>query len=139
MHRHQLLLLRRSKLVLNPNSHPDVQSFDLAFGVEHFVQLRERLLLVDGIRFHRVMERFHRVLQLPLQLVKARRGLLNLGAHESLLFRREIQFARVLHDHLWREHRVSQRIMGHQWRTLRRLALRRRPIVWLLGENRRRS
>jgi hypothetical protein len=121
----QLHLLVRRQLVLNPDRHPHMQRFDFTFGIENFAELGQRLLFVDSIRLHGFVQSLHRILQLPLQIVKARRRLLNLVTHKRFLLRREIQFARMLHDHLGRKHRVSQIRRG---RRHTRLYLLRRPV-----------
>jgi hypothetical protein len=124
-------LLVSRQFVLEPDSQLHVQPLDLAFVVQHFVELRQGLLLVDGVLFHRRMQRFHRVLQLPLQFIEARGCLVDLGAHESLLLVSQGQLALMLHDHFRRKHRVTQRI-ARQTRLLRlvRLLTRLVRLLW---------
>src|ERR1041384_183751 len=106
-HRLKFHLLLRRQFVLDPDSHPHVQRLDLAFSVEDFVELGERLLFVYLRRLHRFVQRFHRVLQLPLQFIKARGRALNLAPHELLLFVSQSQLALMLHDHVRWKHSIS--------------------------------
>jgi len=85
-HRLKLRLLFRCKFVLDSNPELHVQAFDLSLAVKHFVELCQRLLLVHWIRFHRFVQSFHGILQLPLQFIETRRSFLNLIPHERLLF-----------------------------------------------------
>ena len=103
-----------------------MQRLNLAFSIQNFVELRERLLFIYLRSLHRCVQRFHRVLQLPLQFVEARGGPLNLAAHELLLLVSQTEFALMLHDHVGRKHRIRQRIVGRQW--LPRLTLRHRTL-----------
>jgi hypothetical protein len=127
-------LLVRGQIIFDPNRHAHVQRFDLTLGVEHFAELRQSLLLIDLRGFHRFMQSFHSVLQLPLKFIEARRGALNLAAHELLLLIRQGQLALMLHDQLGRKHRVAQRViivarrarLSLPFRILRRLRLLRR-------------
>ena len=51
----ELHLLVRRKLVLKSNCQFHVQPLDFTFALEHFVQLREGKLLVDGIALDRLV------------------------------------------------------------------------------------
>ena len=84
-----------------------MDGFDLTFGVQHLVELRHRLLLVDLISFQDLVQRFSRILKLPLKLIEARRGFLDFAAHECLLRVRQRQLALMLHDQVRREHDVA--------------------------------
>ena len=114
-----------------------MQTLDLAFGVEHLVQLCHRLLFVDLRRLHRCVQRFHQILFLPLQLVEARGCALNLAAHESLLLISQTELALMLHDHVRRKHCVGKRIVGRL--RLPHLPLRIWPWrgLWFLGRHQR--
>jgi hypothetical protein len=90
-------------------------ALDLAFTVQHFVELRQRQLLVYRIRLHRFMQCFHGILQLPLQFVEARSRAIDLATHERLLLISQPQFSLMLHYHFWRKHRVGKRIPRHWW------------------------
>jgi hypothetical protein len=105
-----------------------VCALDLAFTVQHFVELRQCQLLVYRIRFHGFVQGFHSILQLPLQLVKARRRAIDLAAHERLLLISQRQFSLMLHHHLWREHRIAKRIHWRRWWLW--LLLRPWPLRW---------
>jgi hypothetical protein len=80
---------------------------DLALTVEHFVELRQRQLLVHRIRFHRFVQGLQSILQLPLEIVKARRGTIDLATHECLLIIGQRQLSLMLHHHVWRKHHVA--------------------------------
>jgi hypothetical protein len=124
----QFHLLIRRQLVLDANRHPHVQGLYLAFRVEHFAQLGQRLLLVNLGALHGFVQRFHRVLQLPLELIETRGRALNLAAHESLLIVGQRQLALMLHDHLRRKHVVRQRIVrrpGCTWLHLLAITINR--------------
>jgi hypothetical protein len=110
-------LLIRRQLVLKTNCQLHVQAFDFTFALEHFVQLRQGELLVDGIGLDRLVQRLHLVLQLPLKLVEARCRSLNLSAHEYLLIFSQRQFALMLHDHVRREDRITEGVR-RRWRFL---------------------
>src|SRR5258707_15697459 len=125
-HRLQLRLLFLSQFVLDPNRQLHVRALDLAFTVQHFVELRQRQLLVHRIRFHGFVQGLQSVLQLPLEIVGARRGTIDLAAHERFLFIGQRQFSLMLQHHLWRKHYVAERIH-------RRMRWLCRPCrLWLL-------
>jgi hypothetical protein len=113
----ELHLLIRRQLVLQTNRQLHVQTLDFTFALEHFVQLREGKLLVDGIALDRLVQRFHLVLQLPLKFVEARRRALNLCAHECLLIVSQRQFALMLHDHIGWKDRITEGVR-RRWRFL---------------------
>jgi hypothetical protein len=113
----ELYLLVRRQLVLKTNCQFHVQALNFAFALEHFVQLREGELFVDGIALDGLVQRFHLVLQLPLKFVEARRRSLNLAAHECLLIVSQRQFALMLHDHIGRKDRITERVRW-RWRLL---------------------
>jgi hypothetical protein len=123
----ELCLLIRRQLVLQTNRQLHVQTLDFTFALEHFVQLREGKLFVDGIALDRLVQRFHLVLQLPLKFVEARRRSLNLCAHECLLIVSQRQFALMLHDHIGWKDRITERVRW-RWRLLS-LPLRRRRLL----------
>jgi len=129
-HRLQLRLLFRRQLVLDANRQPKMQLLDFAFRVQDLVELRQRQTLVHRIRFHGFVQDFHSILHLPLQIVKARRGSIDLTLYERLLFVGQRQLSLMLHHQLWREHRIAERIMGRPW-WLRSLSRLWRP--WPLG------
>ena len=72
-------------MILDANVHRHVDCFDLSFGVKDLVKLGHRLLLVDLVSFHNLVQRFRGVLKLPLKLVEARRGALDFATHVCLL------------------------------------------------------
>jgi hypothetical protein len=109
----ELHLLIHRQLVLKTNCQLHVQTLDFTFALEHFVELREGELLVDGIAFDRLMQRFHLVLHLPLKFVEARRRALNLSAHKCLLIVSQREFALMLHDHIGWKNRITERV---RWR-----------------------
>jgi hypothetical protein len=126
-HSLKLQLLFRRQFVLETDSQFHVQPFYLSLVVEDLVELSQCLLLVHRYLFHGCVQRFHRILQLPLQLIEARGGLVDFSAHESFLVVSEGQFALMLHDHLWRKHRVTERVT----RSTRRLwRFRLRGWLW---------
>jgi hypothetical protein len=102
-------------LILDAYCHPHVQGLDFTFGVQHFVELRQRQLFVDLITLHGFVQRFHGVLKLPLKFIKAIGGALLLVPHECLLRIGESQLALMLHDHVQRKHVTRQRIVGRPW------------------------
>src|SRR6185436_17721574 len=110
----ELYLLIRRQLVLQTNRQFHMQTLDFTFALEHFVQLREGKLFVDGIALDRLVQHFHLVLQLPLKFVEARRRSLNLSAHECLLLVSQRQFALMLHDHIGRKDRITEGVLW--WR-----------------------
>jgi hypothetical protein len=114
-HRLQFHLLIRRQLILDSNRHGHVQRFDFTFSVQHFVELRQRQLLVDLITLHGFVQGFHGVLELPLKLIEAHGCALSLAPHERLLRISESQLALMLHDHFRRKHVVRQRIAGRPW------------------------
>jgi len=118
----QLHLLVRRQLVLNPDRHPHMQRFDFTFGIENFAELGQRLLFVALIRLHGFVQSFHRILQLPLQLVEARCRPIDLGPHERLLIIGQPQLSLMLHHHIRREDGITERIRW--WRRWLRLPLR---------------
>src|SRR5882672_2755045 len=132
-HSAEFRLLFRRQLVLEANAQAEMEVFDLTLRIQHLVELGQGLLFVDGIRFHYLVQRFHGVLKLPLQLEEARRRFLNLTAHEGLLFVGESDFARVGHDQLRRKHHIAQWI-HRGYRRHRRARRRRRSCIlwWLL-------
>src|SRR5439155_2470738 len=98
---HQLVyfgLLFRRQFVFERDGQAKMQPLDFPFRIQHFVELSQRLLFVDRIRLHKLVQRLHRILHLPLQFIEACRRPLNLSAHESLLLLRKIEFTRVSHD-----------------------------------------
>jgi hypothetical protein len=116
-----------------------VRALYLALVVQHFVELRQRQLFVHRTRFHSFVQGLHRILQLPLQFVKARRRAIDLGPHERLLIIGQSQLTLMLHHHLWREHRIAQRI---HWRTRRlslTIGLGLLRLIRLLGRYQRRA
>jgi hypothetical protein len=125
----QLRLLIRSQFVLDTNRQFHVRALDLAFTVQHFVELRQRQLLVYRIRFHGFVQSLHSILQLPLQLVKARGGAIDLATHERLLVISQRQLSLMLHHHLGREHRITEGIHRRRWWLW--LLLRPWPLRWL--------
>jgi len=86
LHCLKLRLLFGRKFVLDSNGELHVQAFDRSLAIKHFVELRHRLLLVHRVSFHRFVQSFHGILQLPLQFIETRRSFLNLIPHERLLF-----------------------------------------------------
>src|ERR1043166_1019026 len=128
-HHLQFLLLVRSEFVLNANRHAHVQHFDLALSVEHLAELRQGLLFIYLRRLHRFVQRFHRILQLPLQLIEARRRALNLAAHKLFLVVGQTKLALMLHDHLRRKHGVVQRLGRRRWPRLSHLILTRCALL----------
>jgi hypothetical protein len=122
----ELHLLIRRQLILETNRQLHVQAFDFTFTLEHFVQLREGELLVDGIALDRLVQRVHLILQMPLKLIEARRRSLNLSTHEYLLIFSQSQFALMLHDHIGRKDRITE---GVRWRwRFSSLTLKRRLL-----------
>ncbi len=119
----QFGLLFRRQFVFERDGQSKMQPLDFSFRIQHFVELSQRLLLVNRIRLHKRVQRFHRILHLPLQFIEACRRLLNLRAHESLLLLRKIEFTRVAHDQFRGKHDVTQRIHRRRW-LLRRLLSR---------------
>jgi len=112
----QLCLLFRGQFVLNPDCQFHVSAFDLAFTVQHFVELRQRQLLVYRTRLHGFAQGLHGVLQLPLEFVEARRRPIDLTTHERLLIISQRQFSLMLHHHLRWEHHIAERIhRGTRW------------------------
>jgi len=43
-----------------------MEAFDLTLSIQHLVELGQGLLFIHLIGFHCLMQRFHRVLELPL-------------------------------------------------------------------------
>jgi hypothetical protein len=111
----QLRLLVGRQFVLDPNRQLHVSVFDLALTVEDLIELRQRHLLINGTGLHCFVQRFGRILQLPLELVKACRGAIDFSAHVGLLLISQTQFSLMLHDHLRREHRIRKRV-SRRWR-----------------------
>jgi hypothetical protein len=126
----QLCLLVGRQFVLDPDCQLHVRVFDLALAVENLIELRQRHLLINGTGFHCFVQCFRRVLQLPLELVKARRGAIDFSAHVGLLLISQTQFSLVLHHHLRREHRVRKRVS--RWWRWWLLLLWRSWLRWLL-------
>jgi hypothetical protein len=77
-HSLKLQLLFGGQFVFEPDGQFHVQALNLPFVLEHFVELRQCLLLVYRALFHGCLQFFHRVLKLPLQLVEAGGGLVDL-------------------------------------------------------------
>jgi hypothetical protein len=92
-----------------------VSVFDLALAVEDLIELRQRQLFINRTGFHCFVQRFSRVLQLPLELVKTGRGAIDFSAHVGLLLIRQTQFPLMLHHHLGREYHIAQRIHRRRW------------------------
>jgi hypothetical protein len=103
--------------------------FDLAFAVEDLIKLRQCQLLINRTGFHCFVQRFRRVLQLPLEFVEARRGAIDLPTHVCLLLISQPQFSLMLHHQLWWEHRIGKRIP--RWRRWWRLLLLGSWLRWL--------
>jgi hypothetical protein len=135
----QLCLLFWRQFVLDANCQFHVCALNLTLAVQNLVELRQRQLLVYRTGLHRFMQSFHCVLQLPLQLVEARRRAIDLAAHERLLLIGQPQFALMLHDQLRGKDDISDRIPRRRRRRLLlwrwRLWLRRRRLWRLLSRH----
>jgi hypothetical protein len=101
-------LLFRGQFVLEPDRQFHVQTLNLPLVLQYLVELRQGLLLIHRVLFHRRMQRFHCILELPLQLVETRGSLVDFSAHKRLLIIGELKLALMLHDHLWRKDRITQ-------------------------------
>jgi hypothetical protein len=134
----QFHLLIAGQLVLDLNQHFHIQSFYLALTVQHLVELRQRQLLVYRIALHGFMQRFHRISNLPSQLIEPCRRALNHFAQERFLGIGQSQLALMLHDHVRRKHVAFHGILWRPWRArwhLLTIAVHplRRLWLWLLG------
>jgi len=130
----QFHLLIGGQLVLDLNQHFHIQTFYLALTVKHLVELRQRKLLVHRIALHGFMQRFHRISNLPAQLVEACRRVLNHFAQERFLRIGQSQLALMLHDHVRRKHVAFHGILRRPWRArwhLLTIAVRRWRRLWL--------
>ena len=102
-HALKFLNLLRCQIVLNADCQGRVQFLDFALSIQDFIELCERLLFIDLIRFHGLVERFHGVLKLPLQVREVRLRLLHLRLDQIPLLVAEPYGLLVLHHEFRRE------------------------------------